>query len=497
MRLIEDILLGISWIRHSQPSLDGTEVRSIEFDSRKVEPGAIFVALRGTKEAGIRFSGEALSRGATALVFHSEELPMLAHLQQQYPDRHLISVSDTAEALGRMVSNFYGNPSSKMSVIGVTGTNGKTTTATLLQQLLDKLGEPSGLISSLYYYTGTETLPSTHTTPDAVELHRLMASMLRNGRRYVCIEVSSHAIDQSRIAGLKFSGAVFTNITHDHLDYHGDFQSYLQVKKRFFDALPKSAFALVNLDDAHASYMLQNTSAERQKTYALQRMADYRAKVHSDNIDGLDMEIDEKRASFMLSGAFNAYNLLSVYAAAALIGVDKEAALEALSTLRGVRGRFERIPNNRGLHIFVDYAHTPDALNKALGSLSRIAKQHRSAKLFSVLGCGGDKDQLKRPKMGKIASQYSHLSLFTSDNPRSEDPKLIIEDMQRTLTMEEKSRVRSCVDRSEAISEALRAAHPGDFILIAGKGHETYEEINGKRRPYSDHTAIQTCLEAS
>ena len=497
MKLLEEILTGLSWTRHSRLSLEGVRVQSIELDSRKIEEGSVFVALRGTKEAGIRFSGEALSKGAIAIVFHNEELPMLAHLQQQYPDRHFIAVSNTAETLGRMVSSFYAHPSSKLSLIGVTGTNGKTTVATLLQQLLEGLGEPCGLISSLYYYTGSESVPATHTTPNAIEIQRLMATMLRNGKRYASMEVSSHAIHQHRISGLSFDGAVFTNITHEHLDYHKDFQSYIQVKKRFFDDLPKNAFTLVNLDDSHARYMLQNCKAEQQKTYALQHMADYKAKVYSDSIEGLEMEIDGKRVSFMLSGAFNAYNLLAVLSVAELLGIDRVAALEVLSRLRGVKGRFEWIPNDKGLHIVVDYAHTPDALYKVLDSLSKIVKQHPSAKLFSVLGCGGDKDPFKRPKMGKIASQYSHLSVFTSDNPRSEDPALIIEEMKRALTAEEKSRVQGRLERSEAIEEALKQAHPGDFVLIAGKGHEEYEEIAGKRYPYSDHRVIQKCLQAS
>ena len=497
MKSIEDMLRGIDSTRHSRPSLQAGRVASIEFDSRSVQKDALFVALRGTKQVGVQFSGEALQRAAVGVVFHHDELPMLGTLQRQYPDRHFIAVDSTAEVLGRMAANFYGHPSEKLRLVGVTGTNGKTTIATLLQSLLSKMGESTGLLSTLMYKVGEKSQPATHTTPDAVSLQRLLAEALRQGCTHLCMEVSSHAVSQKRISGLRFAGGIMSNITHDHLDYHKDFFTYVRVKKSFFDQLPRGAFALVNADDTNSDHILQNCSASEQRHYALRRMADYKGRILSDNLKGLEMEIEGYRVNFCLSGTFNAYNLLAVAAAAHLLGVDMPDALRVLSGLRGVEGRFEWVPNDKGLHVVIDFAHTPDALQQVMSSLVQLSRQGKSVRLFSVLGCGGNKDQLKRAKMGKIACRYSYLSLFTSDNPRDEDPNSIISDMLRALNKEERSRVRVLTDREEAIQNALQSARPGDFVLIAGKGHEDYQEIAGIRRAFSDKRVVETYLQVS
>ena len=495
MKALVDILKGIDATCHSRVHLQGAEVAGLGFDSRLIAPKELFVALRGTKLAGLRFSSEALQKGAIGIVFHHDELPMLSTLQYQYPDRHFIAVDCSAEALGRMASNFYDHPSQKLSLLGVTGTNGKTTIATLLQRLLLGLGEGCGLLSTVVYDTGASSLPATHTTPDAVSLQKLLAETLKQGARYACIEVSSHAIAQRRISGLSFRGGIISNITHDHLDYHKDFLDYVQVKKRFFDQLPDTAFALINVDDKNGNYMLQNCKAAQQKGYALQRSADYKGRVLSDSIHGMEMEIQQYRAMFSLSGTFNAYNLLAVAAAAHLLGIELVDCLRVLSGIKGVKGRFECVPNDRGLHVVIDFAHTPDALQQVLSSLAQFAKQEKQSRLISVLGCGGNKDQLKRAKMGKIACQYSYKSFFTSDNPRDEDPRDIISDMQKALTQEERSRVSPLPDRTEAIQKALQIARRGDFVLIAGKGHEEYQEIAGSRHAFSDKRIVESQLQ--
>ena len=497
MKELTNILQGIEATRHSRPPLQGARVAGLSFDSRVIQKGELFVALRGTKRSGLHFSSEALRKGAAGLVFHRDELDLLSALQQQYPDRHFISVPCSAEALGYMAANFYDRPAKRLRLVGVTGTNGKTTIATLLQRLLIGLNERCGLLSTVAYDTTARQLPATHTTPDVLSLQRLLSEMLQQGCQYACMEVSSHAIAQRRIAGLHFTGAVMSNVTHDHLDYHKNFLDYVQVKKRFFDDLPGSAFALVNADDANGSRMLQNCRAGQQKCYALKRKADYKGRILSDSLQGLEMEIQGRQAAFCLSGAFNAYNLLAVAAAAHLLGVDFDEALRVLSSTQGVRGRFEWVPNDRGLHVVIDFAHTPDALQQVLSSLARFVKQEDRARLVSVLGCGGNKDQFKRAKMGKIACRYSHMSLFTSDNPRDEDPNRIIADMQAALGAEERKRIRSLPDRAEAIQKALHMARPGDFVLIAGKGHENYQEIAGVRRSFSDKRIVEAYLQAS
>ncbi len=501
MKALVDILHGLSFSYHGQLPLVDARVSGISSDSRSLQDGELFVALRGTQVAALQFSNEALNSGAIGIVFHHDELPALSSLQQKYPNRYFISVDHTSIALGVMAANFYGNPSKHLCLIGVTGTNGKTTIATLLQRLLQQLGERCGLLSTLSYDTmgtegteGTEKIRVTHTTPDALSLQRLMADMLRQCCRYACIEVSSHAIAQHRIAGLHFDGGILSNITHDHLDYHNDFLAYAQVKKRFFDALPADAFVLTNIDDKHGRYVLQNCRAHTQKTYALQRMADYKGRVLSSDIHGLEVVINDIAASFRLSGTFNAYNLLAVAGAAHLLGIELANGVRVLSGLEGVQGRFERVPNDREVHVIIDFAHTPDALEKVLSSLTQMARQDKQSRLFSVFGCAGNKDVLKRSKMGKIACRYSDMSFFTSDNPRDEDPQQIIDDMQKNLHKEELKRVHTYVDRTQAIREALSQAVAGDYVLIAGKGHENYQEIAGVRHRFSDRRIVEECL---
>ena len=497
MKALEDVLDGVSFVRHSEATLSGVQVRGLAFDTRKIEAGELFVALKGTKADGFHFSSEALSKGALGVVCQHEEQDGLADLRQKYPDRHFITVNHAAEELGAMVSNFYGNPSRHLCLLGVTGTNGKTTIATLLQQLLQQLGERCGLISTVSYCTGDgEAVSPTHTTPDALQLHGLMAVMLRNGCRYACVEVSSHAIAQRRIAGLSFDGGILSNISHDHLDYHGDFRSYVEVKKRFFDDLPKTAFALTNLDDRNGRYVLQNCVAEQKCTYALKRMADYKVRILSEGLHGLDLVIQGVEASFRISGAFNAYNLLAVVGAAHLLGIEVQPCVQVLSGIKGVKGRFEWVSNDKGLNVLIDFAHSPDALEKVFISLSSLVKQHKNAKLFSVLGCGGDRDSGKRSRMGKIASYYSDASWFTSDNPRDEDPQAILDAMQNDLTEEEKRHVTICLQRSESIHAVLRTAERGDFVLISGKGHEEYQEVAGVRHYFSDKSTVEKYLQA-
>ena len=496
MKKLADTLQGVNYNLHGLFSRDYKEkiVAGIGFDSRTITKDDLFVALRGTKQTGIAFGKEALDKGALAVVGHSEDVQMLFHLQNEYVDRYFIAVEDPAQALAVIAANFYDHPSEKLCLIGVTGTNGKTTIATLLQKLLVSLGEPCGLISTIHHDIGQEYISATHTTPDAVTLQQLMAQMLRKGCRYASMEVSSHALAQRRTYGLQFNGAILSNITHDHLDYHKDFLSYVRTKKLFFDYLQKDAFALINADDANGRHMLQNCSSTHQRSYALSTEADYKGKVFSDTPEGLEMEIENIRTHFKLSGHFNAYNLLAVAGAGHLLGIDIRECLQALSNLHGAEGRFEWIPNNKGLHVVIDYAHTPDALQQVLSSLHSMLRAQRSAKIFSVVGCGGDRDSFKRAKMGKIASRYSTLSLFTSDNPRNEPPETIIEDMTKTLPTQARKNVLSIVDREEAITEALKKASPGDFVLIAGKGHETYQEKKGVRKPFSDKYIVNNYL---
>lgn len=460
---------------------DSLEVLAITADSRSVTQGTLFVAVRGSVVDGHNFISNAIQSGAVAIV--AEQLPANADLSCTW-----VIVTDSAAALGKASSCFYDFPSSKLRLVGITGTNGKTTTATLCYQLFRQLGYPTGLLSTIENIINDRVIPSTHTTPDPVQLNKLLARMVDEGCQYVFMEVSSHAVHQKRIAGLHFTGAVFTNISHDHLDYHKTFDQYIAAKKAFFDQLPESAFALVNADDKRGGVMLQNCAGNKQ-TYSVRADANFTCRIISNDITGLQLRLDGEELHSRLTGEFNAWNLLAVYAIARLLEVGKTETLQALSLVGHVKGRFELVyAPNRNLTAVVDYAHTPDAVEKVLETLrSMIGK---SASVITVIGCGGDRDKAKRPIMAECAARLSSKVVLTSDNPRSEDPNEIIREMQAGLTPEMTKKVLSIADRKEAIRTAIMLASEGDVVLVAGKGHETYQEIKGVKYPFDDKAII-------
>lgn len=452
------------------------EVEAICFDSRKVEKGTLFVAVRGTAVDGHDFIEKAVLAGASVIV--CDALPVSLVDSVTY-----IRVEDTSVALGLLASAFYEKPSAKLRLVGITGTNGKTTVTTLLYKLFEELGYKTGLISTVENHIHTITVPSTHTTPDPVSLNKLLAEMVDAGCDYCFMEVSSHAVAQQRIAGLTFAGGVFTNLTHDHLDYHKTFKAYLEAKKAFFDALPKFSFALVNSDDKNGLVMLQNTRAYR-KSYALKTMADFKVRIIENALTGLELEVDGMEVWFKLVGMFNAYNLLAVYATACLLDQDRGKVLTVLSRLSGAEGRFDTVAGPNGVIGIVDYAHTPDAVQNVLSTIQAVRKG--TEQVITVLGCGGDRDKTKRPVMAQVASDWSDKLIITSDNPRSEDPAVIISEMESGVNIVNKKKVLSIADRLEAIRTACHLAAPGDIILIAGKGHEKYQDINGVKHPFDD-----------
>jgi len=474
MRNLSDILNGIP-ASELQGSPD-VEIVSIASDSRKVVPGSLFIAVRGTLVDGHNFIETALKSGAVAII--CEELP--AHVTGEVS---FIMVADSAIALGLAASNFYDRPSAKLKLVGVTGTNGKTTVATLLYQLFRDLGYKCGLLSTVENQINGEVIPATHTTPDPIELNRLLDDMVAKGCDYCFMEVSSHAVVQHRIDGLTFSGGIFTNITHDHLDYHKTFDNYLKAKKGFFDALPKNAFALTNIDDRNGEVMLQNTKAHK-KSYALKSMADYRAKILENQFGGLLLQINNEEVWFKMVGSFNAYNLLAVFAAAMLLDQDKAKVLTSLSKLKGAEGRFDYFISPDKVIGIVDYAHTPDAVQNVLSTIHNIRKGNE--KVITIIGCGGDRDKTKRPVMAKVACEWSDKVILTSDNPRSEDPAQIIKDMEAGVGPSQQKKTISITDRREAIKTACHLAAPGDIILLAGKGHEKYQEVKGVRTHFDD-----------
>jgi UDP-N-acetylmuramoyl-L-alanyl-D-glutamate--2,6-diaminopimelate ligase len=481
--LLKDILYKVSLLSVSGNT--GIEVGSIHFDSRAVKKGSVFVATRGTQADGHQYIDTAIEKGAVAIV--CEEFPSLQKDGIVY-----VKVANSSQALGIMASNFYGNPSSKLKLTGVTGTNGKTTTVTLLHALFRKLGYNTGLLSTVENKINEEVIPSTHTTPDAVSLNELLKMMVERGCTHCFMEVSSHSVVQRRIAGLEFTGAIFTNITHDHLDYHKTFEEYIKAKKGFFDGLGSSAFALVNVDDKRGQIMVQNTKAKKY-TFSLHTMSDFRAKVKSSTFHGLELEIDGKDVWFKLIGSFNAYNLLGVYAAAVLLGEDKEEVLTQLSDISSARGRFDQVVSKTKITAIIDYAHTPDALKNVLDTINDL--RQAGEKLITVVGCGGNRDAAKRPVMADIACKGSDTVILTSDNPRNEEPEAILKEMQKGISISDQKKTITIVDRREAIKTACALANTKDIILIAGKGHETYQEIKGVKHPFDDKKVVTEFFE--
>ncbi|MCS3556008.1 MULTISPECIES: UDP-N-acetylmuramoyl-L-alanyl-D-glutamate--2,6-diaminopimelate ligase [unclassified Sphingobacterium] len=457
------------------------EVVSLCFDSRQVVFGSLFIAVRGVHTDGHLFIEKAIAFGARAVIV--EELPTETLDSVVY-----IVVADSALALGIVASNFYDNPSKKLKLVGVTGTNGKTTVATLLFQLFSELGYHVGLLSTVQNQIGDRIIPATHTTPDPIQLNHLLSEMVEEGCDYCFMEVSSHAVVQQRIAGLKFTGAIFTNITHDHLDFHKTFSSYIKAKKKFFDDLDTAAFALTNEDDRNGQVMLQNTFAYK-KTYGLHSGADFSARIVESHFDGMLMNIDGHDVWVKLVGGFNAYNVLAVYGAAILLEQETVRVLTAMSVLTGAEGRFETMKAPNGVFGIVDYAHTPDAVENVLQTIEKL--RNESQQIITVLGCGGDRDKTKRPEMSQSALRYSDRLIITSDNPRTEDPLVIIKEMEAGVAPEQKSKVLSIADRKEAIRVAYQLAKPGDIIVVAGKGHEKYQEVNGVRHHFDDKEILE------
>jgi len=483
MKLLKDILYKAGLVEVIGST--DVSVSFICFDSRKIEKGSLFIAVKGTQSDGHKFIPQVAEAGAVAIV--CEKFPEKLKENVTY-----IKVINSEYALGFIASNFYDNPSEKLRLVGITGTNGKTTTATLLHGLFLSLGFNSGLISTVVYKINNEEVSATHTTPDSIQLNQLMKQMVDAGCKYCFMEVSSHAVAQKRISGLKFIVGVFTNITHDHLDYHKTFEEYLKAKKKFFDGLENDAFALANKDDQNGIVMLQNTNATK-KTYALKSSADFKCKIMESQFAGMLLNVEGSEMWSKLIGHFNAYNLLAVYATAILLGQEKLKVLTALSALGSVDGRFQQIKSHSGIVGIVDYAHTPDALLNVLKTIQEIRVSEE--KIITVVGCGGDRDALKRPVMAQIACEESDKVILTSDNPRSEDADEIIRQMQKGVDRTHQKKVLSITDRREAIKTACSLATGGDIILVAGKGHEKYQEIKGVKHEFDDVKILTENLE--
>lgn len=459
-------------------------ISSISFDSRKVENGTLFFAVRGTQVDGHNYIEKAIEKGALAIV--CEELPANLNEAVTY-----IKVDNSAYVLGVSASNFFDNPSKKLKLTGVTGTNGKTTIATLLYRLFTDAGYVCGLLSTIENIVDHEVIPSTHTTPDPIELNALLKKMVDKGCEYAFMEVSSHSVDQDRIAGLNFAGGIFTNLTHDHLDYHKTMANYRNAKKKFFDNLPSNAFAITNLDDKNGAIMLQNTKAKR-LSYALKHDADFKGVVLESHFDGMMLKVNGTELFTQLVGGFNANNLLAIYGAAIALGFDKDELLVEISKLKGANGRFDMVHCECGIVGIVDYAHTPDALENVLKTINDV-RCHKET-LITVVGCGGNRDTTKRPEMAAVAAKMSDKVILTSDNPRNEDPDEIIRQMKEGLDEEAKRHVLSITNRREAIRTAVALASKGDIILLAGKGHENYQEINGIKNHFDDKEELSEAL---
>ena len=454
------------------------QIGALEYDSRKIKAGDCFFAVRGTQSDGHNYIASAIESGAVAVV--CQELP-----QQLNEGVSYIVVEDSNKAMADMAAAFYDYPSEELELVGVTGTNGKTTVATLLCDLFQLLGHKAGLISTVVYRVGEREIASTHTTPDAIRLNAMLREMVDEGCDYCFMEVSSHSVVQERIRGLQFAGGIFTNLTHDHLDYHGTFAEYIKAKRLFFDSLPKRAFALTNIDDRNGEVMVQNAVAKVSR-YSLRSMADFRCKVLEMLFDGMLLDVCDREVWVQLLGRFNAYNLLAVYGTATLLGKSSDEVLQAMSALKKVNGRFEPMRSESGITAIVDYAHTPDALENVIATINDIRREGQ--KLIVVCGCGGDRDATKRPEMGRIASREADIAIFTSDNPRTENPEAILDQMEAGKW--EGSRTLRISDRAQAIHTAVMLAAAGDIILVAGKGHETYQIIGTEKRHFDDREVL-------
>jgi UDP-N-acetylmuramoyl-L-alanyl-D-glutamate--2,6-diaminopimelate ligase len=480
--LLSDLLVDIEILRlEGNPDI---KLSGIEFDSRKLAPGYLFVATVGTTLDGHDYINAAIEKGATAVV--CERMPVKLHKNVTY-----VQVPDSAEALGYMASTWFGHPSEKLILVGVTGTNGKTTVATLLYQLFKEIGYKAGLLSTVCNYVDDKAIETTHTTPDALTLNTLLHQMVDAGCQYAFMEVSSHAIEQRRIAGLNFEGGIFTNLTRDHMDYHLTFENYLKAKKTFFDQLPKESFALVNVDDKNGLVMVQNSKA-RKFTYSMRGMADFKTRILEHGFDGMLLDMNDKEVSVSFIGKFNAANLTAVFGTAVLLGVDETEALRVISMLKAVSGRFETVSSPSGFTAIVDYAHTPDALNNVISTINQILQG--SGRLITVVGCGGNRDKGKRPLMAREAVDGSWKAIFTSDNPRNEDPQSILDDMIGGFDATQKSKHLSIINRREAIKTACALAQSGDVVLIAGKGHEEYQLIQGVKHHFSDKEEVTIAI---
>jgi len=482
MKTLASLLKNVS-VKQLHGAAD-TTVSGITYDSREVVAGSMFFAVKGTRVDGHNYIDQVIGKGASAIV--CETLPEKINGQVAY-----VVVADSSFALGAIASNWFNNPSEKLQLVGITGTNGKTTTVTLLFNLFRQLGYHTGLLSTILNRIDDEIIPSTHTTPDAIQLNALLDRMVQKGCSYCFMEVSSHAIVQNRVAGLHFAGGIFSNITHDHLDFHKTFDEYLKAKKRFFDELPTGAFALTNLDDRNGMVMLQNTRASK-NTYSFQKVADFKGRIIEAPLDGLHLELDGNEIWCRLVGRFNGYNLMTVYAASVLLKQNPIEVLTILSNLQSVEGRFDYIKSPQGIIGIVDYAHTPDALQNVLETINQLRTGNEM--LITVVGCGGDRDKTKRPVMARIAARMSDRVILTSDNPRSEVPEQIIAEMLSGVEKEFARNVQNITDRHDAIRIACAMARDNDVILVAGKGHEKYQDINGVKHHFDDKEILEKYL---
>ncbi len=486
MKKLKNILENITTTK-VYGNIDVT-INEIQFNSKSIVNNDVFVAQKGDSFDGHNYINFAIDNGAKVIIFQDENNIDFSKNKEEVT---YVQVKDTKEALSVLASNYYGNPSSKLELVGITGTNGKTTIATLLYELFKNYGYKVGLLSTIVVKINEKEIVATHTTPDSLQINKYLNAMVGQGVTHCFMEVSSHGIAQKRIAGLTFKAGVFTNLTHEHLDYHKTFAAYRDVKKSFFDALPKSAFALVNIDDKNGMVMLQNTKAKKLR-YALKTMADYKAKIIENQLSGLLLQINNTEVWSKLIGTFNAYNLTAIYGVALEFGLDKMETLRVVSTLESVSGRFQYVISNSGITAIVDYAHTPDALKNVLETINDI--KLNGAQVITVIGCGGDRDTTKRPKMGSISTQLSDQVIFTSDNPRNENPDSIITAMEEGVLLENESKFLSITNRKQAIKAASKLAKKGDILLIAGKGHENYQIIKGVTSSFDDYEIVTNIL---